>query len=72
MPFLYSIVYIMSLEGHLFRWAEHGAGMEKKRNANKVMVGKPKRKTPLESSWRRWEYNRSSINTYRMGKNEFR
>jgi hypothetical protein len=27
--------------------------MEKKRNANGVMVGKPKGKTPLESSWRR-------------------
>jgi hypothetical protein len=38
-------------------WAEHAAGMEKKQNAKSVMVGKPKRKTPLESSWRRWEDN---------------
>jgi len=29
--------------------------MEKKRNANRVMVGKRKGKTPLEGSWRRWE-----------------
>jgi len=31
--------------------------MGKKRNANRVMVGKPERKTPLESSWRRLEDN---------------
>jgi hypothetical protein len=47
----------MSPEGQQFRWADHVAGMGKKRNAYRDMVGKPKGKTPFGSSWRRWEDN---------------
>jgi hypothetical protein len=39
------------------RWAGHVAFMRVKRNAYKVMVGKPERKRPLGRSRRRWEDN---------------
>ena len=39
------------------RWAGHVARMEQSRNAYRVLVGKPKGKTPLGSPRRRWEDN---------------
>ena len=39
------------------RWAEHVAGMGKRRGAYRVLVGKPDGRRPLERPRRRWEDN---------------
>jgi hypothetical protein len=39
------------------RWAEHVARMEAKRNAYKILVGKPEGKIPLGRRKRRWVDN---------------
>jgi hypothetical protein len=36
------------------RWAGYVARMEKKRNAYRILVGKPERKRPLARPRRRW------------------
>jgi hypothetical protein len=36
------------------RWTEHIAGMGEKRNACRILVGKPERKRPLRRPRRRW------------------
>jgi hypothetical protein len=40
-----------------FRWVEHLAHMGEVRNAYKMFVGKPERKTPLGRLRRRWKDN---------------
>jgi hypothetical protein len=35
-------------------WAGHGARMEEKRNAYRILVGKPEEKRPLRRPRRRW------------------
>jgi hypothetical protein len=37
------------------RWAEHVSCIREGRNLYRVLVGKPKRKIPLERPRRRWE-----------------
>jgi hypothetical protein len=39
------------------RWAGHAARMGKKRNAYRILVGKPEGKTPLVRPRRRWVDN---------------
>jgi hypothetical protein len=39
------------------RWAGHVARMGEKRNAYRLLVGKPEGKRPLERSKRRWVDN---------------
>jgi hypothetical protein len=39
------------------RWARHVALMGEKRNANRLLVGKPEGKRPLERPRRRWVDN---------------
>jgi hypothetical protein len=39
------------------RWAGHVARMGEKRNAYKILVGKPERNRPLGRPRRRWEDN---------------
>jgi hypothetical protein len=39
------------------RWAGHVACMEEKRNAYRILVGKPEGKRPLGRPRRRWAYN---------------
>jgi hypothetical protein len=39
------------------RWAEHEARMGKKRNAYRILVGKPEGKRPLGRPRRRWVDN---------------
>jgi hypothetical protein len=39
------------------RWAGHTTGIEEKRNACRILVGKPERKTPLGRPRHRWEDN---------------
>jgi hypothetical protein len=41
----------------IVRWAGHVARMRKKRNAYRILVGKPEGKRPLGRSRRRWEDN---------------
>jgi hypothetical protein len=40
-------------------WAGHVAPMGEKRNAYRILVGKPEGKRPLGRPRRRWEYNTS-------------
>jgi hypothetical protein len=39
------------------RWTRHVAGMGEKRNAYRILVGKPERKRPLGRPRRRWVDN---------------
>jgi hypothetical protein len=38
-------------------WAGHAARMREKRNAHRILMGKPEEKRPLERPRRRWVYN---------------
>jgi hypothetical protein len=46
---------IRQIKSRRMRWAGHVAGMEEGRNVNRVLVGKPEGKRPLERPRRRWE-----------------
>jgi hypothetical protein len=48
---------IRMIKSRRMRWAAHVALMEAKRNAYRILVGKPERKGPLSRPKRRWEYN---------------
>jgi hypothetical protein len=50
-----SIIRIM--KSRRMRWAGHVARMVEKRNAYRLLVGKPEGKTPLERPRRRWVDN---------------
>jgi hypothetical protein len=39
------------------RWAGHVASTEEKKNAYRILVGKPEGKRPLRKTGRRWEAN---------------
>jgi hypothetical protein len=43
------------IKSRRMRWAGHVAWMGEGRNGCRVLVGKPKRKRPLERSRHRWE-----------------
>jgi hypothetical protein len=50
------------------RWAGHVARMGEKRNAYRILVGKPEGKRPLGRHRRRWEDNiRMDLTRHRMG-----
>jgi hypothetical protein len=51
--------YIHNLNKRAFlrRWAGHVARVEEKRNTNRILVGKPEGKRPLERPRRRWVDN---------------
>jgi hypothetical protein len=42
---------------HRMRWAGHVARMREKRNAYRILAGKPEGKRPLGRPSRRWVYN---------------
>jgi hypothetical protein len=46
-----------SLKSRRIRWAGHVARMGEKRNAYRILVGKPERKRPLRRQSRRWVDN---------------
>jgi hypothetical protein len=48
---------IKIIESRRMRLAGHVARMGKKRNAYRILVGKPEGKGPLGRPRRRWEYN---------------
>jgi hypothetical protein len=45
------------IKSRRMRWAGHAARMGKQRNSNRILVGKPKGKTPLERPRRKWMDN---------------
>jgi hypothetical protein len=57
---------IRIIKSRRMRWAGHVAGMEEKRNACRLLVGKPEGKRPLGRPRRRWVY------TIRMDLGEMR
>jgi hypothetical protein len=48
---------IRVIKSRMMRWAGHVARMSEKRNAYKILVGKPEGKTPLGRPRRRWMDN---------------
>jgi hypothetical protein len=48
---------IRIIKSRRMRWAGHVARMGEKRNAYRVLVGKPERKRPLQKPRRRWVDN---------------
>jgi hypothetical protein len=48
---------IRIIKSRRMRWAGHAARMEEKRNAYRILVGKPERKKPLERPRRTWVDN---------------
>jgi hypothetical protein len=48
---------IRIIKSRWIRWAGHVARKGEKRNAYKILVGKPERKRPLGRPRRRWEDN---------------
>jgi hypothetical protein len=45
------------MKARMMRWAGHVTRMEEKRNAYRLLVGKPEGRRPLERSRRRWVDN---------------
>jgi hypothetical protein len=54
---LYSSPSIIRMNKTRMRWEKHVARMGEKRNANRVLVGKPEGKRPLGRPRRRWVNN---------------
>jgi hypothetical protein len=55
---LYSLPSIIRIiKSRRMRWAEHVARMEEKRNAYRLLAGKPEGKRPLGRPRRRWVDN---------------
>jgi hypothetical protein len=54
---LYSSSIIRIIKSRRMRWAGHVAQMGEKRNAYRLLVGKPEGKRPLGSPRRRWMDN---------------
>jgi hypothetical protein len=54
---LYSSPNIIRMMSRRIRWAGHVACMGAKRNAYRVLVGKPEKKKPLGKPRHRWEEN---------------
>jgi hypothetical protein len=59
---LYSSPNIITLvKSRRMRWAEHVTRMREKRNAYRILVGKPEGKSPLRRPRRRWKNNNKQI-----------
>jgi hypothetical protein len=57
-PYLYSSPsMIRIIKSRRMKWAGHVARMGEKRNAYRILVGKPEGKSPLERPRRRWVDN---------------
>jgi hypothetical protein len=54
-PLLFFIIRI--IKSRRMRWAEHVARMEEKRNAYRLLVGKPEGRRPRGRPRRRWVHN---------------
>jgi hypothetical protein len=55
---LTNAIYVFRMsESTRMRWAEHVARLGEKRNAYRIVVGKPERKRPLRRPRRRWVDN---------------
>jgi hypothetical protein len=52
-----SLNIIRMIKPRSMRWTGHAARMEEKRNAYRILVGKPERKRPLGRPRRRWVNN---------------
>jgi hypothetical protein len=52
--FYSSLNMIRMIKSRRMRWVGHGARMEEKRNAYRILVGKPEGKRPLGRPRRRW------------------
>jgi hypothetical protein len=52
-----SLIIIRMIKSKRMRWAGHVTRMEAKRNAYRILVGKPEGKRPLERPRRRWVDN---------------
>jgi hypothetical protein len=52
-----SLYLIRIIKSRRIRWARHVARMGEKRNAYRLLVGKPERKRPLGIPSRRWVDN---------------
>jgi hypothetical protein len=48
---------IRTIKSRRMRWAGHPGQMRKKRNAHRILVGKPEGKRPLRKPKRRWVDN---------------
>jgi hypothetical protein len=48
---------IRMMKSRMIRWAGHVPRMGEKRNAHRILVGKPEGKRPLGRPRRRWEDN---------------
>jgi hypothetical protein len=48
---------IKMIKSRMMRWARHVARMREKRNAYRILVGKPEGKRPLGRPRRRWADN---------------
>jgi hypothetical protein len=48
---------IRVIKSRRLRWAGHVARMGERRDAYRVLVGKPEGRRPLERPWHRWEDN---------------
>jgi hypothetical protein len=55
------------IKSRIRRWARHVASMRNKRNAQRVLVGKPEGKRLLRGPKRWWEVNLKIYLKYRMG-----
>jgi hypothetical protein len=54
---LYSPNLIRMIKSRRMKWAGHVAGMGEKRNAYRILVGKPEGKRPLRRPRRKWVDN---------------
>jgi hypothetical protein len=57
---------IIVIKSRRMRWARHVARMGEKRNAYRILVGKPDEKRPLGRPRRRWVDNISSLKCWEV------
>jgi hypothetical protein len=55
------------IKSRRMRWTGHIAGMREKRNAYRILLGKPERKRPLGKPRHRWENIKMDLKRHRMG-----
>jgi hypothetical protein len=52
-----SLNLVKMIKSRMMRWTGHVAQLNEKKNAYRLLVGKPERKTPLRRPRRRWVDN---------------